>query len=99
LAAFWAWFHDARDIVEGGAEPQGLVRELVNGERDRIDDLARRSAQPESARLTLETAVALVGFHYASMQKLLEGLKAEGVFQAPRELPAFDTVAAPPVED
>ena len=99
ISSFWAWFQDARDVVEGRAVPHGLVQELVNSQRDKIHDLARREADPEAAQLTLTAAIAVVGFHYASLQKLLDGLDSVGVFQPPRELPVFDTVVQPLLND
>jgi hypothetical protein len=99
VSSFWAWFQDARDIMEGRVEPHSLVQELVNSQRDKIDDLANRERDPRAAQLALTAAIALVGFHYASMQKLLDGLDSAGVFRPPRELPAFDTVVQPVPED
>lgn len=99
ISSFWAWFQDTRDIIEGRVGPHGLVQELVNSQRDKIEDLARREPDPRSAQLIFTAAVALVGFHHASLQKLLDGLDSVGVFQPPRELPAFDTIVGPPIQD
>ncbi len=99
IASFWAWFQDTRDVMKGRVEPHGLVQELVNSQRDKIEDLVRREPDPSGAQLTLTAAIALVGFHYASLQKLLDGLDGAGVFQPPRELPVFDTVVQPVPED
>ncbi len=79
IASFWAWFQDTRDILEGRVEPHGLVQELVNSQRDKISALVQRESDPSSAQLTLTVAVAMVGFHYASLQKLLDGLDTAGV--------------------
>jgi hypothetical protein len=99
ISSYWAWLQDTRDVIEGRDEPDSLVRELVADQRTKIEELASKEADPAAARLTLAAAVAMVGFHHASIQKLVDGLQREGVFQHPRELPAFDTVAAPAVED
>jgi hypothetical protein len=99
VASFWAWFQDSLDVLEERKEPQGLVQELIDGQKNKIEEMARGRADPEAARLVLETAVAVVGFHFASMQKLLDGLERQGVFQPARELPAFDTIVAPALED
>lgn len=99
VASFWAWFQDARDVVQGRVEAHGLVQELVSSQLDRIKDLAKRESDPDSAELTFTVAVALVGFHYASIQKLLSGLQEAGVLRPSHGLPAFDTIVQPPLED
>ncbi len=92
VASFWAWLEDARSVIEEQAEPSSLVRELVASQREQIEQFAARQKSPEAARCSLTIAVALVGFHYASNQKLISGLEESGVFQPPRERPYFDTI-------
>jgi hypothetical protein len=99
IASFWAWFQDTRDIVQGRVSAHGLVQELVASQMDKIDDLAEGEPERSAAELTFTVAVALVGFHYASLQKLIDGMGEAGVFQRPRELPAFDTISRPIPED
>ena len=92
VRSFWAWLDNARDVIENNAEPSSLVRELVSRQRERIVQFAASQASAEAARCSLLIAIALVGFHYSSNQKLIAGLKEYGVFEPPRELPFFDTV-------
>jgi hypothetical protein len=100
IASFWAWFRDAREVVEGTGEGSKQIRDLIEAQREEIDKIAASEADPASARFALTLAVALVGFHYASNQKLLNGLKDYGVLMAPEEPrpPVFDTIAETPFE-
>ena len=61
INSFWSWFMDARDVLEDGVDSSSLVRELVEQQRDAIERAAKREKHPESARLVLRVAVALVG--------------------------------------
>ncbi len=92
VRSFWAWLEDACDVLDGREAEPSLVRELVASQREQIEAFAARQADPEAARCSLKIALALVGFHYSSNQKLLAALKDFGVFEPPRELPTFDTI-------
>jgi hypothetical protein len=99
-ASFWAWFHDTREVMGGKGEASKKVRELVEGQREEIERVAASEADPAAARFALTAAMALVGFHFASQQKLLNGLKDYGLLELPVEprRPIFDTVSEPPFE-
>ncbi|HXH20506.1 MAG TPA: hypothetical protein VNN10_00640 [Dehalococcoidia bacterium] len=86
IRSFWSWYKDAREAIEG-AESSSLVRELVAGQEQAIEEAAIKESQPEVARLVLRVAVALVGLHYASNQKLLAALREQGVLQMPVPAP------------
>ncbi len=92
VSSFWAWLEDARRVTEEHAEPSSLVQEFVASQREQIELFAATQKSPEAARCSLTVAVALVGFHYASNQKLISGLEEYGVFEPPRERPYFDTI-------
>jgi hypothetical protein len=90
--SFWTWLHDARAALEGG-EINAHVRELVDGQRQRIEVEASKAPDPASARFTLMTAIALVGHQYATTQKLLQALKESGLINSvgqPMALPQED---------
>ncbi len=93
IRSFWAWLEDACDVLDRKTQPDSLVRELVAGQREQIEAFAAAQADPDAARCALKVAVALVGFHYSSNQKLIAGLQDYGVFEPPRELPTFDTIS------
>ena len=99
IASFWAWLHDARDVVKGTGEGSKQVRDLIEGQLEEIERIAASEADPEGARFALTLAVVLVGFHYASQQKLLNGLKDYGLLEAPGRPPIFDTITGPSLED
>ena len=80
IRSFWSWYKDARDVLDDGAEASSLVRELVEGQGPAIEDALRGESNPKTARTVLRVAVALVGLHYASNQKLLAALKDQGLF-------------------
>lgn len=92
IRSFWAWLDDARGVIEKGVVATSLVRNLIADQRERIEEAAALEADHEAARCALTIAVALVGFHYSSTQKLIAGLKEYGVFEPPRDLPTFDTI-------
>lgn len=98
IASFWAWLHDANDVMTGTGEGSKQVRDLVESQREEIERFASNTADPKAARLALTLAIASVGFHYASHQKLLNGLDDYGLLQPveQRERPAFDTIVEPP---
>ncbi len=92
VRSFWAWLDDSKDVLEADGEVNSLVRELVESQKDRIEEYAGRQKDQDSARCTLTIAMALVGFHYSSTQKLINGLREAGLFAPPRERPTFDTI-------
>ena len=98
--SFWAWLHDARDAMNNIGEVGKAARELVETQQEEIDRFIVREADPVAAKRTLTLALALVGFHYASHQKLLNGLKDLGLLEAPEQPrpEIFDTIAEPPFE-
>lgn len=99
VASFWAWLHDADEVMRKTGEGSKQVRDLIESQRQEIDEFASNAADPESARFALTVAVASVGFHYASHQKLLNGLDDYGLLQPPgQRRPAFDTYVEPPLE-
>jgi hypothetical protein len=95
IKSFWSWLEDAASALEEGKEPSSLVRELVAGQGDKIEQMAAREKDPETARLVFRTAVALVGLHWASTQKLLAALRDEGLFSTGNAGPVFDTIKEP----
>jgi hypothetical protein len=99
VASFWAWLHDADEVMRGTGEGSKQVRDLIESQREEIDNFASKAAAPESARFALTLAIASVGFHYASHQKLLHGLDDYGLLQPAeqRRRPAFDTIVEPPL--
>jgi hypothetical protein len=99
LSSFWAWLHDAQAILAGTEEGNPLIREIVESQRDHIARQAHEQSDPGAARFSLAVAVALVGFHYASNQKLLNGLKDFGLLQMGGPSPVFDTIAEASLED
>jgi hypothetical protein len=100
IKSFWSWFHDAREVLTETGEGSKQVRDLVKAQREDIERMALTEADPGSARFALSVAVALVGFHYASQQKLLNGLKDYGLLDLPSQArpSVFDTIAEPPFE-
>lgn len=98
VSSFWAWLKDTLEIMRGG-EGAKQVRQLVEAQREEIERLAAAEADPEQARFVLGVAVALVGFHYASQQKLLNALKELGVIDSRKTPPIFDTIIEPTLED
>jgi hypothetical protein len=99
LSSFWAWLHDAQAIVAGTEEGNPLIREIVESQRAHIVRQAHEQSDPELARFSLTVAVALVGFHYASNQKLLNGLRDYGLLESAGPAGVFDTVAEASLED
>jgi hypothetical protein len=100
IASFWTWLHDVRNAMNGTGEAGKQVRELVEAQREEIDRLAASASDTATTKLMLTLALALVGFHYASHQKLLNGLKDYGLLESPEQprTPIFDTIAEPPLE-
>jgi hypothetical protein len=99
VASFWAWLHDTRDVMNGTGEASQQVRALVEAQREEIEGFVASEADPAAARRTLTLALALVGFHYASNQKLLNGLKDYGMLEPPGQRPTiFDTITEPSLE-
>jgi len=99
VASFWSWFNDARATLQGTAEPTSQVRELVERQRPVIERLAAAESDSEMARFSLTLAIALVGSHYASNQKLLAALQDYGLLQISEQKPAFDTIVEPALEE
>jgi hypothetical protein len=99
LSSFWAWLHDAQAILAGSEAGNLQVREIVESQRDYIARLAHEQSDPELARFSLTVAIALVGFHYASNQKLLNGLRDYGLLESAGPAGVFDTVAEASLED
>jgi hypothetical protein len=81
VASFWAWLHDARDAMNNIGEPGKAVRELIGTQQEEIDRFISREPDPVAAKRMLTLALALVGFQYASQQKLLNGLQHLGLLQ------------------
>ena len=100
IESFWAWLHDAREVFTKTGEGSKQIRDLIDAQRQEIEKVALTEADPSSARFALSLAVALVGFHYASHQKLLNGLEDYGLLEAPGQArpPVFDTIAESPLE-
>ena len=100
IASFWAWLHDVRDAMNGTGEAGKQVRELVESQREEIDRFVASASDTATTKPMLTLALALVGFHYASHQKLLNGLKDYGLLEPPEQprAPIFDTIAGPPFE-
>lgn len=99
LSSFWAWLHDAQAILAGAEDGNPQIREIVESQRDHIARLAHEQSDPELARFNLTVAVALVGFHYASNQKLINGLRDYGLLQMAGPSGVFDTIAEASLED
>ena len=99
LSSFWAWLHDTQAILAGAEEGSVVVRELVQSQRDQIDRFAREQPDPERARFSLTVAIALVGFHFASNQKLLNGLQDLGLLEMGGTPGIFDTIGGAPLEE
>jgi hypothetical protein len=78
--AFWAWLEDGLAAFAKAEVTDNAVQELVASQREKIEEFAGQMSDPEAARLTLVAALAVVGVHYASNQKLLAALKEQGVF-------------------
>lgn len=99
IGSFWSWLRDADDLVKGTGKASKQIRDLVEAQRESIDAMANAQSNPESAKFCLTVAVALVGFHYASHQKLLNGLKDCGLLETRGAAPIFDTISGPPFEE
>ncbi len=99
LSSFWAWLHDAQAILAGAEQGNAQIREIVESQREHIVRLAHEQSDPELARFSLTVAVALVGFHYASNQKLLNGLRDFGLLETAGPSGVFDTIGAASLED
>jgi hypothetical protein len=99
MMSFWSWFRDAREALAGNAEPTTQVRELVESQRATIERVAGAEPNPEMARFALTLAVALVGSHYASNQKLLAALQDYGLLQLPEQATVFRTIIEPALEE
>jgi len=99
MASFWSWFRDARDALNEKPEATAQVRELVKREKAMIARLAAKESDPEMARFSLTLAVAMVGSHYASNQKLLAALQDYGLLQQTDQAPIFDTIVEPSLEE
>jgi hypothetical protein len=99
-ASFWAWLHDVSDVMEGKADAGQQVKELLESQREEVDRFIAAAADPDGAKRMLTLALAVVGFHYASHQKLLNGLQDYGFLEAPNQprTPAFDTIIEPALE-
>ena len=100
IASFWAWLHDVRHAMDGTGEAGEQVRQVVEAQGEEIDRFIAAEADPAAAKRMLTLALALVGFHYASQQKLLNGLKDFGLLELPEQPQAsiFDTIVEPPFE-
>lgn len=98
LASFLAWLRDVREVMAGGEGGSKEARETLAALREEFESIAAAQTDPESARFALSLAVALVGFHYASHQKLLKALESLGLLEAPAAQPIFDTIVEPPLE-
>jgi hypothetical protein len=99
LSSFWAWLHEAQAILGGTEDGNPLIRKIVEGQRDQIIRQAHGQSDPVAARFSLTVAVALVGFHYASNQKLLNGLRDYGLLEMAGPAGVFDTIAEQALED
>jgi hypothetical protein len=99
ISSFWAWLHDAQAILAGTGDGNAQVRQTVESQRDHIDRQAREQSDPELARFALTIAVGLVGFHYASNQKLLNGLRDFGLLETELAAGVFDTIAEASLEE
>jgi hypothetical protein len=100
VASFWAWLHDVRHAIDGTSEVGEQVRHVVEAQRDEIERFISAEADSSTAKREVVLALALVGFHYASHQKLLNGLRDLGLLESegqPRP-PVFDTIVEPPFE-
>lgn len=100
VASFWAWLHDVRNVLDGTGEAGQQVKELVESQREEVERYLAAEADPVAARRMLTLALTLVGFHYASQQKLLNGLKDFGLLELPDQPrpPIFDTISGPALE-
>ena len=99
-ASFWAWLNDVRDVMEGTGQPGEEVRNFVASQRRQIERYALTQPDYEDTRFNLSVAIALIGHHYASTQKLLNGLTDHGLLGGPNhpEVPAFHTINEPALE-
>lgn len=99
-ASFWAWLNDVRDVMEGTGEPGGEVRNFVASQRRQIERYALTQPDYEDTRFNLSIAIALIGHHYASTQKLLNGLQEYGLLAGPghSEAASFNTITEPALE-
>jgi len=100
VASFWAWLHGVRDVIEGDGEASKQVKELVGSQQAEIDRFVANAPDAAAAKRMLTVALALVGFHYASQQKLLNGLRDYGQLVSPDRprLPVFETLTGPGLE-
>jgi hypothetical protein len=99
LSSFWSWFGDARNALGGLGEPSAEVGEVLLRHKDTIDRYAAEEPNSEAARFALTLAVALVGSHYASTQKLLAALQDYRLLQPSEPGPIFDTIVEPALEE
>lgn len=99
LSSFWAWLHDTQAILAGAEEGSVLVREIIQSQRDQIARAANEQSEPERARFSLTVGIALVGFHFASNQKLLNGLRDQGLLEMGGSPGIFDTIGEAPLEE
>jgi hypothetical protein len=83
-ASFWAWLHDVGHVLEGRADVGQQVKELVESQREEVDRFIDSATDPSAAKQMLALALSVVGFHYASNQKLLNGLKDYGLLEPPQ---------------
>lgn len=99
IASFWAWLQEARNAMNGTGEASRHIRELIESQRETIERFAAGEADAGAARSALTMAVALVGYNYASNQKLLSGLERSGLLvTAHATQPLFETIVEPPLE-
>jgi len=99
VESFWAWLRGAHEVMTGTGQASKQVRDLVESQRQQIEEFAAGTPNPEWTRFALTLALASVGFHYASHQKLLKGLEEYGILkQVAGWPPVFDTIIEPPLE-
>jgi hypothetical protein len=99
VSSFWSWLHDTQAMLDGAEEGSALVREIVQSQRDQIARVAGEQADAAAARFCLTVAMALLGSHYASNQKLLNGLRDQGLLALGGSPGIFDTIGEPPLEE
>jgi len=99
-ASFWAWLNDVRDVLDGTGQPGEEVRDFVASQRRQIERYALTQPDYEDTKFNLSVAIALIGHHYASTQKLLNGLADYGLLAGPNQsaMPAFHTISEPALE-
>ena len=77
-ASFWTWLHDIRDAMDGTGDAGQPVKVLVESQREESDRFVGAAPYPAAAKQMLTLALAVIGFHYASRQKLLNGSRSTG---------------------